>query len=173
MLEGLGCEKLAMVAYSVRHGGPSRDFMNIYRHLEEIQQKRQWRSSKSVLRHQKSSNLWSVTHFVKELWVPLATGYYDNFKRFVDDRTGDAFASGAWVHPSLSLGPVPHPLTDVDGRDVDVPRLHALLNCQPGKISSVRHSGWHWNGSTMLHHVVVRLVKTRHPRCSDPPIRPL
>ena len=178
MLEELGCEKLAMVAYSVRHGGPSLDFTNIYRHLEEIQQKRQWRSSESVLRHQKSSNLWSVMHLVKEPWVPLATGYEDNLKRFVDDRTGDGLSLGCMGPPfagptktskclkmhggksgaistkkrAASVNrkttsnfsdaferkstcglvrslPTPHRLTDVDGRDVDVPRLYSLSNC--------------------------------------------
>ena len=52
--EELGCSKLAVVAYSLRHGGPSWDFMKKFRGLEEIQQRGRWRSSSSVLRYQKN-----------------------------------------------------------------------------------------------------------------------
>ena len=37
--EELGCSKLAVVAYSLRHGGPSWDFMENFRSLEEIRQR--------------------------------------------------------------------------------------------------------------------------------------
>ena len=57
IFEELGCKKLGIVAYSLRHGGPSWDFMKKFRNLDEIQQRGRWRSSSSVLRYQKASKL--------------------------------------------------------------------------------------------------------------------
>ena len=60
IFEELGCSKLGVVAYSLRHGGPSCDFMKKFRNLDEIQQLGWWRSPTSVLRYQKASKLLSA-----------------------------------------------------------------------------------------------------------------
>ena len=57
IFEDLGCSKLGVVAYSLRHGGPSWDFVKKFHNLDEIQQRGRWRSPTSVLRYQKSSKL--------------------------------------------------------------------------------------------------------------------
>ena len=56
IFEELGCSKLGVVAYSLRHGGPSWDFMKKFRNLDEIQQRGRC-SPTSVLRYQKASKL--------------------------------------------------------------------------------------------------------------------
>ena len=65
IFEELGCSKLAIVAYSLRHGGPSWDFMKKFRSFYEIQQRGRWRSLSSVLRYQKASKLLSAMQLVQ------------------------------------------------------------------------------------------------------------
>ena len=55
--EELGCSKLAVVAYSLKHGGLSWDVMKKFRGLEEIQQRGRSRSPSSVLECHKASKL--------------------------------------------------------------------------------------------------------------------
>ena len=50
IFEEIGGHRLGVVAYSLRHAGPSWDFLVRFRDLAEIQQRGRWRSSTSVLR---------------------------------------------------------------------------------------------------------------------------
>ena len=65
IFEELGCSKLGVVAYSLRHGGPSWDFMKKFRSLDEIQQRGRWRSPTSVLRYQEASKLLSAMQLIE------------------------------------------------------------------------------------------------------------
>ena len=73
IFEEVGAEKLGIVAYSLRHGGPSWDFMSGFRDLAVIQQRGRWRSNQSVLRYQKSAKLLAAMHQIPP-----------RFKKFVD-----------------------------------------------------------------------------------------
>ena len=63
-LEKVGAAALHPTAYSMRHGGPSWDFMTKSRTLEEIQRRGRWRVAASVARYQKSAKMLQGMHKV-------------------------------------------------------------------------------------------------------------
>ena len=81
--EELGCSKLGVVAYSLRHGGPSWDFREKFRNRDEIQQRERWRSPSSVLRYQKASKLLSAMQLVEPRQVEFGRYCEDNLERLL------------------------------------------------------------------------------------------
>ena len=76
---GLHAEKLGVVSYSLRHAGPSWDFLMKFRTLAEIQARGHWRAPSSVTRYQKSSKIsaaWEkLPQVVRERAVEAATHF--------------------------------------------------------------------------------------------------
>ena len=97
IFEKLGCSKLAIVPYSLRHGRPSWDFMKKFRSLDEIQQRGRWRSLSSVLRYQKASKLLSAMQLVQPRQAEFGRYCEDNLERLLA-------APGLDIDASLKLG---------------------------------------------------------------------
>lgn len=60
--EAVGANALSMVAYSLRHGGASWDFLMKYRDLKEVKTRGHWLADRSMTRYSKSSKLLAAMH---------------------------------------------------------------------------------------------------------------
>ena len=83
IFEELVCSKLGVVAYGLRHGGPSWDFMDKFRNLDEIQQQVRWRSPTSVLRYQKALKPLSAMQLVEPRQAEFGRYCEDNLERLL------------------------------------------------------------------------------------------
>ena len=102
--EELGSNKSAVVAYSLRHGRPSWDFMKQFRSLEEIQQRGRWRSSSSVSRCQAASKLLRAMQLVELRQAEFGRHCEDNLERLLAASMGERCFPGLAIDASSKLG---------------------------------------------------------------------
>ena len=89
--EEVGAQKLNIVAYSLHHGGASRDFLQRFRD--------RWRSSTSVLRYQKSTKVLSAMHQLTPRMRDLCKMCGEQLDSLLEDPSVDPVLPGRAAEP--------------------------------------------------------------------------